>query len=111
MNWKIVFVGGIAFYATMFAVSLLTGAMVCTSGAIGFVGLVVPHLMRGLVGGLHRRVLPAAALGGALFLVWADTLARTMLDPRELPVGVITALIGVPAFVVVLRRSRRQAWI
>jgi len=92
------------------AVALLTGAMVSTSGAIGFVGLVLPHLVRGITGGLHRHVLPAATLGGALFLVWADTLARTVLDPRELPVGIITALVGVPVFVVVLRRARGAAW-
>ncbi|MDN4475307.1 iron chelate uptake ABC transporter family permease subunit [Demequina sp. SYSU T00192] len=92
------------------AVSLLTGAMVSTSGAIGFVGLILPHLVRGLVGGLHRHVLPTAALGGAVFLVWADTLARTMLDPREIPVGIVTALVGVPVFVVVLRRARGTAW-
>lgn len=91
-------------------VSLLTGAMVSTSGAIGFVGLILPHLARGLVGGLHRHVLPAAALGGAAFLVWADTLARTVLDPREIPVGIVTALVGVPVFVVVLRRARRSSW-
>ena len=91
-------------------VSLLTGAMVSTSGAIGFVGLVLPHLIRALSGGLHRHLLPAAALGGAIFLVWADTLARTVLDPREIPVGVVTALIGVPVFVVVLRQARRQSW-
>ncbi|WP_062383502.1 iron chelate uptake ABC transporter family permease subunit [Demequina iriomotensis] len=92
------------------AVSLLTGAMVSTSGAIGFVGLIIPHLVRGLVGGLHRHVLPAAALGGAVFLLWADTLARTMLDPREIPVGIVTALVGVPVFVVVLRHARGAAW-
>ena len=92
------------------AVSLLTGAMVSTSGAIGFVGLILPHLVRGIVGGLHRHVLPAAAMGGAVFLMWADTLARTALDPREIPVGIVTALVGVPVFVVVLRRARGSAW-
>ncbi|WP_084105347.1 iron chelate uptake ABC transporter family permease subunit [Demequina sp. NBRC 110056] len=91
------------------AVSLLTGAMVSASGAIGFVGLILPHLVRGLTGGMHRRLLPAAALGGAVFLVWADTLARTIVDPRELPVGVVTAAIGVPVFVVVLVRARRRS--
>lgn len=92
------------------AVSLLTGAMVSASGAIGFVGLILPHLMRAVAGGLHRRLLPAAMLGGAVFLVWADTLARTVVDPRELPVGVVTAVIGVPVFVVVLVRSRKRGW-
>ena len=94
---------------TLLAVaSLLTGAMVSASGAIGFVGLIVPHLARGLMCGLHRRLIPAAALGGALFLVWADTLARTIVDPRELPVGVVTALIGVPVFIAVLVRGRAE---
>mgnify|MGYP000353820917 FL=1 len=91
------------------AVSLLTGAMVSASGAIGFVGLILPHLVRGLTGGIHRRLVPAAALGGAVFLVWADTLARTIVDPRELPVGVVTAVIGVPAFILVLVRARRRS--
>ncbi|WNM24234.1 iron chelate uptake ABC transporter family permease subunit [Demequina capsici] len=98
-------------YVVLFVlVAALTGAMVSTSGAIGFVGLVLPHVVRAVTGGLHRHVMPAAALGGAVFLVWADTLARTVLDPRELPVGVITALIGVPVFVVVLWRSGRSSW-
>ncbi|MDN4474033.1 iron chelate uptake ABC transporter family permease subunit [Demequina zhanjiangensis] len=98
-------------YIVLFVlVAALTGAMVSTSGAIGFVGLVLPHVVRALTGGLHRRVLPAAALGGAIFLVWADTLARTVLDPREIPVGVVTALIGVPVFVLVLWRSGRSTW-
>lgn len=91
----------------MFAVvALLTGAMVSTSGAIGFVGLVLPHMVRGLVGALSRHVLPACAVGGALFLVIADTVARTAWDPREVPVGIVTALVGVPLFVLVLRRAR-----
>ncbi|WP_062200464.1 iron chelate uptake ABC transporter family permease subunit [Demequina salsinemoris] len=98
-------------YVVLFVlVAALTGAMVSTSGAIGFVGLVLPHVVRAVTGGLHRRVLPAAALGGAIFLVWADTLARTVLDPREIPVGVVTALIGVPVFVLVLWRSGRSSW-
>lgn len=90
------------------AVALLTGAMVAVSGAIGFVGLVLPHGVRLVLGAPHRRLLPVVALTGAVFLVWADTLARTMFDPRELPVGVVTALVGVPVFVVLLRR--RGSW-
>ena len=86
------------------AVALLTGAMVAVSGAIGFVGLVLPHAVRLVLGAPHRRLLPVVALVGAVFLVWADTLARTVFDPRELPVGVVTALVGVPVFVAVLRR-------
>ncbi|MET9953280.1 iron chelate uptake ABC transporter family permease subunit [Streptomyces sp. NPDC006339] len=88
------------------ATALLTAALVSSAGAIGFVGLVLPHAARALVGSGHGRVLPAAALGGAVFLVWVDTLARTVLEPQEVPVGVVTSLVGVPAFVLVLYRSR-----
>ncbi|MFD7863097.1 FecCD family ABC transporter permease [Streptomyces sp. NPDC057682] len=89
------------------ATALLTAALVAAAGAIGFVGLVLPHAARALTGSGHRRLLPVTALAGAVFLVWADTLARTVLDPQEVPVGVVTALIGVPAFVLVLHRTRR----
>lgn len=74
--------------------SLITGIMVAVSGSMGFIGLVVPHLVRRLVGSDHRRVLPLAALIGSLFLLWVDVIARTAFDPIELPVGVITALLG-----------------
>lgn len=87
--------------------ALLTAALVSSAGAIGFVGLVLPHAARALTGSGHRRLLPVTALAGAVFLVWVDTLARTVLDPQEVPVGVVTALIGVPAFVLVLYRTRR----
>lgn len=86
--------------------ALLTAALVSSAGAIGFVGLVLPHAARALVGPGHARLLPVTALAGAVFLVWADTLARTVLDPQEVPVGVVTSLIGVPAFVLVLYRGR-----
>ena len=86
------------------ATALLTGAMVSVSGAIGFVGLVMPHMVRLAVGPGHRALLPLVALWSATLLVLADTLARTALDPRELPVGVITALVGAPAFAVLLTR-------
>lgn len=89
--------------------ALLTGGMVAVSGAIGFVGLILPHVVRLLTGGLHRSLLPLAAVAGALFLLWADTLARTAFDPRELPVGIVTALIGGPAFALLLARSRRAS--
>jgi iron complex transport system permease protein len=92
------------------AVALLTGAMVAVSGAIGFVGLILPHLVRGLSGPGHRRLLPLVAVVGALFLVLADTLARTVFDPRELPVGIITAFIGVPVFILLIKRKRSAAW-
>lgn len=85
--------------------ALITAVIVSTSGAIGFVGLVLPHAARALVGVKHRLLLPTAALMGAIFLLWVDTAARTVLDPQELPVGVATALIGVPAFVLILIRT------
>jgi iron complex transport system permease protein len=86
------------------AASLLTAAAVAVSGVIGFVGLVVPHLARLTWGHRHRVLLPAAFLGGGTLLAFADTLARTVVAPRELPVGVVTALIGVPVFALLLRR-------
>jgi iron complex transport system permease protein len=77
---------------------------VAVSGVIGFVGLVVPHIARRTWGHRHRSLLPAAFLGGGALLAFADTLARTVVAPRELPVGVVTALIGVPVFAFLLRR-------
>ena len=82
--------------------SVLTATAVSIAGSIGFVGLIVPHLMRLLVGSDHRILIPAATLFGGLFLVFSDTLARTLLSPRQLPVGVITALLGVPLFLLLL---------
>jgi iron complex transport system permease protein len=87
------------------ATALLTGAMVSVSGSIGFVGLVLPHAVRLVVGSRHRVLLPLSALVGAIFLIWSDTLARTLFDPRELPVGIITAVIGAPLFVLLLTRK------
>ena len=84
--------------------AVMTGAMVAVSGAIGFVGLVVPHIVRILVGADHRRVLTVAPLAGAVLMVWVDLASRTVVAPRELPLGVITALIGVPVFLVLMRR-------
>jgi iron complex transport system permease protein len=86
--------------------SVLTATAVSVAGNIGFVGLIVPHLMRLLVGSDHRILLPAAAMFGGLFLVLSDTLARTVLAPRQLPVGVVTALLGVPLFLLLLNRAR-----
>ncbi len=89
------------------ATALLTGALVAVSGSIGFVGLVLPHAVRLLVGARHRALLPLTALAGAIFLVWVDTGARTLFDPRELPVGILTAIVGGPVFaVLMLRRGR-----
>ena len=87
--------------------SLLTAAAVSVSGLVGFVGLVVPHVARLLFGSDHRFLLPASALLGAVFLVLADLVARLLLSPAEIPVGIITALIGAPFFIYLLRRSKR----
>lgn len=87
------------------ATALLTAATVAVAGVIGFVGLVVPHALRWTVGPLHRALLPAAFLAGGAFTVLADAGARTVLAPAELPVGVVTALVGVPIFALLLRRS------
>lgn len=94
-------------WVLLLASALLTGIMVSIGGAIGFVGLVVPHAVRLAVGSGHRRLLPMAMLVGAIFMLWADTLARTVFDPRELPVGIVTALVGAPAFLLILMRFRR----
>jgi iron complex transport system permease protein len=78
---------------------------VAVAGVIGFVGLIVPHALRLVWGGDHRFLLPGSALAGAAFLLLADTAARTVAAPVELPVGVVTALVGVPVFVVLLTRK------
>lgn len=85
----------------------LTGVMVAVSGVIGFVGLIVPHIVRFLVGADHRRALPAVALVGASFTVGADLVARTLISPLELPVGIVTALVGGPFFIWLLRRDAK----
>ncbi len=84
--------------------SALVGSAVATSGVIGFVGLVVPHLVRLLLGPAHRALLPASALGGAVLVVLTDLLARTVVAPRELPLGLVTALLGAPLFLWMLQR-------
>jgi len=87
--------------------SLLTAAAVTTAGGIGFVGLVVPHMVRLVIGSDLRVLLPASALGGASLVMLADTLARSLLAPMQLPVGAVTALIGVPVFLYLLSREAR----
>jgi iron complex transport system permease protein len=87
--------------------ALVTSALVSAAGAIGFVGLVLPHAARFVVGPGHRRLLPTTAILGAVFMVWVDTLARTVFAPQELPTGVVTALLGVPAFALILLRRKR----
>lgn len=88
----------------MVLTAVITAAAVAASGAIGFIGLLVPHALRVLAGPTHRSLLPLSALIGATFLIWVDAFARTAFSPNELPAGVITALLGAPAFALVLRR-------
>jgi len=85
--------------------SLLVGTAVAASGSVGYVGLIVPHLVRLAIGSDNRLVIPFSAISGAIFVVLADTVARTVIAPRELPVGAITALIGAPLFIYLLKRS------
>jgi iron complex transport system permease protein len=94
----------------LLATSLMVGAAVSAAGLIGFVGLIVPHLLRLVLGPDHRLLVPAAALSGAAFLVLCDTAARTLLGARELPVGAVTALAGGPLFLWLLRRHHQRAF-
>ncbi|NLE05889.1 MAG: iron chelate uptake ABC transporter family permease subunit, partial [Crenarchaeota archaeon] len=89
-------------------VSLVTAAAVAISGIIGFIGLIIPHMMRLLVGSDHRILIPASALTGAIVLIVCDTLARTIMSPSELPVGVITAILGSPFFIYLLRAKKKS---
>ena len=91
------------------AATVGTAAAVAVSGLIGFVGIIVPHTIRLLAGGSYRALLPLSLLGGAGFVVLADVIARTVLAPAELPIGVVTAFFGAPFFALVLRRSRVTA--
>lgn len=88
------------------------GAATAVSGMIGFVGIIVPHLLRLVIGPDHRLLLPATALGGAALLLWADVIARSLIPPAELPIGILTALLGAPFFLWLLRRAGRDgsAW-
>lgn len=85
-------------------VALCIGVVVSASGSIGFVGLVIPHLARRAVGSAHRHAVPVAALMGAIFLLWADLVARTILSPQEIPLGILTSLVGAPFLLVLIRR-------
>lgn len=88
--------------------SVLTGAAVAVSGTIGFVGLVIPHFIRLIWGPDHRHLLPLSMLAGAGFLILADLVARTIISPTELPIGVITSIIGAPVFAIILLRKHRK---
>lgn len=90
-------------------VSLCIGVVVAAAGSIGFVGLVVPHLARRAVGARHAHVVPVAALMGAILIVWADIVARTLLAPQEIPIGIITSLVGAPFLLVLVRRLHATA--
>ena len=90
--------------------SILTGAVTAFSGPIGFVGLIVPHTVRLIAGPDHRILIPASFFLGAAFLVLCDTAARTIIAPTQIPVGVITALLGGPFFIFLLRRKRGELW-
>lgn len=87
--------------------SLMAGITISVSGSIGFVGLMVPHFTRLLVGGDHKKVLPVSALLGGILVVWVDVVARTVIAPEELPVGILTAIIGGPIFIWLLKKSRK----
>jgi len=87
--------------------SLITGALVSISGMIGFVGLIIPHVMRMLVGPNHKVLIPSTCIGAAAFLIICDTVARSIFPPIEIPIGVITALVGAPVFIVLLRKKQR----
>lgn len=87
--------------------SLITGVLVSVSGIIGFVGLIIPHIMRFMVGPNHRVLVPATCLGGAAFLVLCDAFSRSLFSPIEIPIGVITSLIGAPIFIILLKRRQR----
>jgi iron complex transport system permease protein len=90
--------------------TLSTAAAVAFTGVIGFVGLIVPHILRRVTGGDMRRLLPFSMIGGAIFLVLADVIARVIVAPQELPVGIITSLCGAPFFLFILRRSKEKDW-
>lgn len=94
----------------IFTAALITAAVVSVSGIIGFIGLVVPHIARILIGPDHRKMIPVAALLGGLFLLISDNLARTLLAPMEIPVGIITALAGGPYFIYLLRKTKGEYW-
>ena len=91
-----------------FIQAFLVGAMVAVAGGIGFVGLVIPHLARIMVGSLHRRLLPIAMVLGAVFMVWVDVIARIAAPPQEIPLGVVTGVLGAPLFLLLMGRGRYQ---
>ena len=91
---------------SLFITSLITGALVSVTGMIGFVGLIIPHMMRLIVGPNHKILIPATCLGASAFLVLCDTLSRSIFPPIDIPIGVITSLVGAPIFIILLKRSQ-----
>lgn len=92
---------------SLFVLQAVTvGAVVAVAGGIGFIGLIAPHLARLVVGARHRVMLPVAALGGALFVVWVDTISRVIVSPQEMPLGVVTGVVGAPVFLILMGRAR-----
>jgi iron complex transport system permease protein len=87
--------------------ALITASLICICGIIGFVGLIVPHIMRLVIGPNHKALIPATCLAAAVFMIACDTLARTLFAPLEIPIGVITAIIGAPVFIILLKKNRR----
>lgn len=90
----------------IFISTLMTAVIVSMSGIIGFVGLVIPHIGRSIVGASHRRLIPVSVFLGSIFMIWCDVIARVCVAPEELPVGIITAIVGAPVFLIMLKRSR-----
>ncbi|MGG0754345.1 FecCD family ABC transporter permease [Brevibacillus laterosporus] len=95
-------------WIVLLTATLVTAAAVSVAGVIGFVGLVVPHLLRMIIGSDYRLLIPMSALGGAIYVLWADTISRTLLAPTEIPLGVVTAFIGAPFFAMLLIRNKRK---
>jgi iron complex transport system permease protein len=89
-----------------FLTSLITASLVSVCGIIGFVGLIIPHVMRMIVGANHKILIPASCLGAAIFMIICDTISRTVFSPLEIPIGVITAIIGAPVFIILLKRKQ-----
>jgi iron complex transport system permease protein len=87
--------------------SLITASVVCICGIIGFVGLMIPHMMRLVVGPNHKALIPATCLAAGIFMVTCDTLSRTLFPPLEIPIGVITAILGAPVFIFLLKRRQK----
>jgi len=102
---------GVVIVAGLLLATLLAATAVSLSGMIGFVGLIVPHVVRASFGPDHRRLIPLSAVGGGVFLVLCDAVARTVIAPVEIPVGVVTALAGGPFFLIILQKRMKQAWI